>query len=153
METARVDICYRPLRVAWAIHSADTDGFRQTVRLSHTLWGGRFNPIVMADRPEEAHQLIELYRADVIVAIGSDPTVVAFRAQFPHLITPYFPDRLFLRDQTEPARAHLLDIHNALVHWRATGDWKTVEEQGIRQFIWDDDDPLADAFLIHYGSY
>ena len=35
METARVDICYRPLRVAWAIHSADTDGFRQAVRLSH----------------------------------------------------------------------------------------------------------------------
>lgn len=58
-ETARVDICYRPLRVAWAIHSADKDGFRQAVRLSHILWGGPFNPIVMADRPEEAHQLIE----------------------------------------------------------------------------------------------
>jgi hypothetical protein len=73
METARVDICYRPLRVAWAIHSTDNDGFRQAVCLSHTLWGGRFNPIVMADRPEEARQLIELYRADVVVAIGSDP--------------------------------------------------------------------------------
>ena len=54
METARVDICYRPLRIAWAIHSTDKDGFRQAVCLSHTLWGGRFNPIVMADRPEEA---------------------------------------------------------------------------------------------------
>ena len=70
METARVDICYRPLRVAWTIHSTDKDGFRQAVRLSHTLWGGRFNPIVMADRPEEAHQLIELYRADVIVEVS-----------------------------------------------------------------------------------
>jgi hypothetical protein len=34
METARVDICYRPLRVAWAIHSSDKDGFRRAVRLS-----------------------------------------------------------------------------------------------------------------------
>ena len=153
METARVDICYRPLRVAWAIHSTDKDGFRQAVRLSHTLWGGRFNPIVMADRPEEARQLIELYRADVVVAIGSDPTVVAFPEQFPYLIRPYFPDTLFLRHQTEPTRAHLLDVHNALVHWRATGAWKTIEEQGIRQFVWDDDDPLADTFLIHYGAY
>ena len=45
--------------------------------------GGRFNPIVMADRPEEAHQLIELYRADVIVAIGSEPTVVEPRLGLP----------------------------------------------------------------------
>jgi hypothetical protein len=26
MEAALVDICYRPLRVAWAIHSADKEG-------------------------------------------------------------------------------------------------------------------------------
>ena len=32
----RVDIFRRPLRVAWAIHSADKGGFRQAVRLSHT---------------------------------------------------------------------------------------------------------------------
>ena len=36
METVHVDICYGPLRVAWAIHSADKDGFRRAVRLSHT---------------------------------------------------------------------------------------------------------------------
>jgi hypothetical protein len=128
----------------------DKDGFQQAVRLSHTPWGGRFNPIVMADRPEEARQIIELYRADVIVAIGSDSTVAAFPEQFPHLIRPYFPDTLFLRHQTEPTRAHLLDVHNALVHWRATGAWKAIEEQGFRQFVWDDDDPLAGTFLIHY---
>jgi hypothetical protein len=153
METARVDICYRPLRVAWAIHSADKEAFRRAVRLSHTLWGGRFNPVVMADRPDEARQLVELYRVDVIIPIGTDPTVVAFTGQFPHLITPYFPDRLFLPHQSEATRAHLLDIHNALVHWRISGAWKAVEEQGIRQFVWDDDDPLADTFLIHYGAY
>jgi len=153
METARVDICYRPLRVAWAIHSTDKEGFRRAVRLSHTLWGGRFNPVVMADRLEEARQLIELYRVDVIIPIGTDPIVVAFPGQFAHLITPYFPDRLFLPLQSEPTRAHLLDAHNAFVHWRATGAWKPVEEQGIRQFVWDDDDPLADTFLTHYGGY
>jgi hypothetical protein len=113
METARVDICYRPLRGAWAIHSADKEGFRRAVRLSHTLWGGSFNPIVKADRPEEARQLIELYRVDVIIPIGADPTVVAFPSHFPHLITPYFPDRLFLPHQGGPTRAHLLDVHHA----------------------------------------
>jgi Transposase DDE domain group 1 len=112
------------------------------VRLSHTLWGGRFNPVVMADRPEEARQLIELYRVDFIIPFGADPTVVTFPGQFPRLIAPYFPDRLFLPHQSEPTRAHLLDDHNAPVHWGATGAWKAVEEQGISQFVWDDDDPL-----------
>jgi hypothetical protein len=147
METARVDICYQPLRVAWAIHSADKEGFRRAVRLSHTLWGGRFNPVVMADSPEEARQLIELYRVDFIIPIGAHPTMVAFPGQFSHLITPYFLDRLFLRHQSEPTRAHLLDVHNALVRWRTTGAGKAVEEQGIRQFVWNEDDPLADTFL------
>jgi hypothetical protein len=45
METARVDICYRPLHVASAIHSTGKEGFRRMARLSHTLWGDRFNPV------------------------------------------------------------------------------------------------------------
>lgn len=47
METIRVNICYRPLRIAWALHSRDREAFREAVRLTHTLWGGRFNPIIM----------------------------------------------------------------------------------------------------------
>jgi hypothetical protein len=153
MDTARVDVCYRPLRIAWAIHSGDKDAFRQAARLSFTMWGGRFNPIVMADRPDEARHLIDLFRADLIIPIGTAPEVVALPAQFPHLITPYLPDQLFMRDRTEPARAHILDIHNALVHWRESGEWKAIEERGVRRFVWDADDPLADTFLIHYGDY
>lgn len=52
MDTLRVDICYRPLRVGWVIKLGDTDAFRQAVKFSHTLWGGRFNPILMADRED-----------------------------------------------------------------------------------------------------
>ena len=29
MDTTRVDICYRPLRIAWAIQSDDFESFRQ----------------------------------------------------------------------------------------------------------------------------
>ena len=131
----------------------DKEGFRRAVRLTHTLWGGRFNPIVMADRLEEARRLIELFRADCIVSVGTAPEVVGLPERFPHLIPPYFPDMLFLPHTTEPTRAHLLDIHNALVHWQATGQWSAIDEQGVRQFVWDADDALADTFLVHYGGY
>ena len=102
MDTARVDICYRPFRIAWAIHSGDKEGFRRAVRLTHTLWGGRFNPIVMADRPEEARRLIELFRADLIIAVGTAPEVVALPAKFPHLIPPYYGEMLSLPHPREP---------------------------------------------------
>jgi hypothetical protein len=114
METTRVDICYRPVRIAWAIQSGDYESFRRAVRLTHTLWGGRFDPIVVVDRPEEAKQIIERFRADIIWSVGDAAAVKEFPRQFPHLINPFFPDRLFLPEKDRPTRAHLLDILQAM---------------------------------------
>ena len=122
METTRVDICYRPLRIAWAIHSADHEAFRDAVRFTHTLWGGRFNPIVMVDRPEEAQAIVELFRADVIIPVGESEQVNEFAKRFPHLITPFFPNTF--KEMREATSAQVLDIHNALDSWRDTPEWK-----------------------------
>lgn len=153
METTRVNICYRPLRVAWAIRAGDRDALRQAVRLTHTLWGGRFNPIVVVDRPDEAKQIIDLFRADMVWPVGDAESVTNFPELFPHLRRPFFHDFLFLRHAGNPTRAQLLDIHNMLVCSRHTPEWKARDEQGIRAVVWADDDPLADAFLMQYGAY
>jgi hypothetical protein len=79
VETVRVNICYRPLRIAWAIHSADKASLRRAMRLNYTSWGGRFNPIVFADRSDKAREIVELFRADHIVPLGDGPEVSAFR--------------------------------------------------------------------------
>jgi hypothetical protein len=150
METIRVDICYRPLRITWAVHSGDREAFREAVRLTHTLWGGRFNPIVLVDRAEEAKHIIELFRADVIIPVGESEEVKEFPKRFPHLINPFFSHTLFLKDM---GRAHVLDMHNALAHWRDTPEWKAIDEKGVRRFDWDNDDALADSLLLQYGAY
>ena len=153
MDTTKVNICYRPLRIAWAIHSSDISAFRQAVRLSHVMWGGRFNPIVMVDQPN-AKQLIDLFRVDVIVALGDLEEVKNFPKKFPYLISPFFPDELFLKGiKKGDTLIHVLDIHNALIHWGGTPEWKQLTEQGIRYFNWEADDPLADVFLTQYGVY
>jgi hypothetical protein len=59
----------------------------------HALWGGRFDPIVMADRLEEAHQLIELYRADALCDRQRSD-----RARFPSTISAF--DRALLLAHT-----------------------------------------------------
>ena len=57
MDTLRVDICYRPLRIGWAIKSDDFDAFRKVIRYSYALWGGRFNPILFVDHEDESSNL------------------------------------------------------------------------------------------------
>jgi hypothetical protein len=122
MDTSRVDVCYRPLRIAWAVRSGDREAFREAVRLTHTLWGGRFNPIVLVDRPEQAKELVELFRADLVVPIGEAQETKEFAKRFPYLQNPFFPEllsseALFLKMDGAPVAAHVLDIHNALEHW------------------------------------
>ncbi|MGA8616430.1 MAG: hypothetical protein WB760_32995 [Xanthobacteraceae bacterium] len=153
MDTVRVDICYRPLRIAWAVQSGDRDAFRRAVRLNHTLWGGRFNPIVLVDRLDEAKQIVELFRADMVVAVGDAPEVKEFPQRFPHLIDPFFPPSLFVKDMSRRTRARVLDMHNAFYHWRNTPEWKAIDGMGVRRFVCEPDDPLADTFLLHYGAY
>ncbi len=153
MNTIRVDICYRPLRIAWAIRSDDMDAFRRAVRLSYTLWGGRFNPIVVVDREEEAGQLIDLFHVDLILPIGDSDVVKAFPKRFPHLINPLFPEELFIGGGNERQRAQVLDVHNALVYLRDTPEWRAMKEKGVRIYTWQADDPLADVFLVQFGMY
>lgn len=152
MDTARVDIAYRPLRIAWAVHSNDPESLRHAVKLSHTLWGGRFNPIVLADRPDEARQVIEAFRADLIWPLGDSAEVHELPRRFPHLIDPLFGS-LFLRHEKQPGRAHVLDMSNALVYWRDKAEWKALGERGLRRFLWDNNDPLCDVFLMRFGAY
>ncbi len=154
MDTVRVNICYRPLRICWAIAAGDHVAFRKAVRLTHTLWGGRFNPIVIVDNIEQAERIVEVFRADFVVPIGTSEVVRAFPQRFPHLIKPFFHDELFISGNGHrKAHAQILDIHNALVHLRDSTEWKAIKEKGLRLYSWDETDPLADTLLMHLGGY
>jgi hypothetical protein len=96
METARVDILYRPLRIAFAVHSSDLDSVRAAVRYCHCLWGGRYNPIVLIDRAE-AHRLMELFRPDIVTSVGDHADLSLFNERYPSLKNGRVPSDLPLR--------------------------------------------------------
>lgn len=152
MDTARIDIAYRPLRVAWVIASNDFGSFRKAVRLSHTLWGGCFNPIVFADRPNEARDLIEVFRVDMLMPLGSSPELAEFTAAYQHLSTPYHARGLYMGDDND-ARAMLLDIENELTFVREERTLEDLIKAKFRVFSWEPADPLADLLLIQLGAY
>lgn len=70
MDTVRVNIAYRPLRICWAIREGDFTAFREAVRINHALWGGRFNPIVIVDHVNEARSVVEAFRADIVYPLA-----------------------------------------------------------------------------------
>ena len=153
MNTVRVNICYRPLRIGWAIRAGDLLAFRQAVRLSHTMWGGRFNPIIVMDNEEEAKRLVDLFRVDLLWPIGGTEDTKSFLKKFPYLINPFIPGPLFVGNKTEQKRAQLLDVHNALIYLRDRPEWKAICESGARVYTWQPDEPLADIFLVRFGAY
>jgi hypothetical protein len=153
MDTVRVNICYRPLRICWAISAGDFAAFRSAVRTTFTMWGGRFNPIAIVDRPEEADRIVEVFRADIIVPVGNTDALDAFKKRFSHLISPFFPDGLFLGSKEHGFHAHLLDVQNALVDLDNSPALESIKKSGFRLYAWDDDDPLADVFLMQFGRY
>jgi hypothetical protein len=152
MDTLRVDICYRPLRLAWAIRRGDLASLRKIFCLSHTLLGGRFNPVVVVDNADQAKRLVELFRVDFIWPAGDAAEVTAFPDRFPHLINPFPIESLIVGDAPEDKRTQLLDIHSALVSMSAHDEIKAVRDQGFRIYSWEAEDPIADLFLIQAGA-
>lgn len=152
-ETVRVDVCYRPLRIGWAVREGDISAIRQAVKYSHVLWGGRFNPILVVDREEDARQLVERFRLDLIWPLGESQEVMSFAEKFPHLINPFHGDPIFVKRTHGEGFSRVLDISNTIAHWRTKPEWKFFKDQGLRAYQWQLNDPLADVFLMQFGAY
>jgi len=153
MESIRVNVCYRPLRIAWAIRAGNMQGFRTAVRLSNALRGGRFNPIVIVDEQDQAEDLVNLFRVDVILPIGDSDAVRSFPNRFPYLIKPFFHDSIYVGTGEYGSPCQVLDIENALAHLFRTPEWEDIKKQGMRLYRWKPEDPLADVFLMQLGEY
>ncbi len=152
-DTLRVNVSYRPLRIGWAVREGDFEAIRKAIRYSHALWGGRFNPILIVDREDEARQLIELFRLDFIWPIGDSPELQAFVEKFPHLASPILTGDIFWKDSDNNPHSNALDIRNALIYMEGRPEWRTLFSEDMRAFEWEASDPLADVFLMHFGAF
>ncbi len=153
MDTIRVDICYRPLRIGWVIRSGDIESFRRAVRLSHGFWGGRFNPIIVVDREKEAKELVDVFRVDFLWPVGNVDETDVFIDQFPYLIKPFFHNKLFIDGNNERKLSQVLDIQNALAYLADSPASSIIKQRGACIYSWKESDPLADVFLVHFGQF
>jgi hypothetical protein len=113
MNTISVRVSYRPIRVAWCIDEGSLEQFRIAIRLSSTLWGGKFNPIVPIGSGDlrEAKQLQQTFRVDALFSLSETPKVVDFVQRASHLPWPDIHKSLFIQDGGGPLPV-LLDVYH-----------------------------------------
>src|ERR1700679_3658345 len=116
MDVANLRIRYRPLKIGFCVGENDIEGFRIAVKLTTTMWGGRFNPIIpVTGNAGLAGALTSAFRLDALYPISDTPTVTTFIESMKHLKWPGYEKRLFVQRQGG-VDATTLDIYHPVRH-------------------------------------
>ncbi len=146
------EIVTRPVRVGWCVRGDDPEHFRRAVRLTHTAWGGRFNPLLPVDDLELSSRLVDLFAVDILYPVTDDKELVSFAESFPNLPWPFHHDKLFIGREDGQAWPELLDVSHPLFLLQA----RLAGAEGFTQRLipsFDDQDDLGEVLLATYGGY
>jgi hypothetical protein len=148
-----VRLRYRPVRVGWCIGRDDWAGLRAAVRRSFTLWGGRFNPLIIIDDPEQARRMVDLYRVDCLHAVGESSAAAAFIDQQSHLPWPASQKQLVLDRGTDARSSAFADLAHP-IRRMFDEDFRhhPTHDPCLTLHEWQPDDALHDLFLMTFGA-
>ena len=132
------------------------DDMRRSLLLTHTLWGGRFNPIIPVGDDIDAAQHINRFRVDVLYPAAEVSELTTFAKSFLHLRWPLHHHRgpAFFSETSAGVRTPFLDIIHPVLRLHeeyVKGEVKPKVHATV--FSWEPADPLADVFLAQFGSY
>jgi hypothetical protein len=86
---------------------------QRVLRLTHTLWGGRYNPIIPVGEDTPGSELVDAYQVDALYPAAADAGLDKFIEQFPHLRWPGFgKPELFVQGMGGKKSALFLDIYH-----------------------------------------
>lgn len=155
MNTVSAYIQYRPIRIGFCIRENNFEDYRKALRLTHTLWGGRYNPIIpIGSGTDSESKLVESFKVDALFPVENDENISNFIKKFPHLPWPlHLTENLFIkgRRSLEPA---FLDIYQAalrlnsdLIKYNHRDTWQ------LNCISWAPNDPLSNMFEAMFGAY
>ncbi|MHB1221279.1 MAG: hypothetical protein ACYC0J_04725, partial [Gammaproteobacteria bacterium] len=156
MSTLNLHVQYRPIRVGWCIRENNLEDYKKALRLSHTLWGGRYNPVipVSIDNINSASELVDFFKVDVLFPLSNDKFIVDFISKFKYLPWPHHFDKgLFIRwiKEREPA---FLDIFQSALRLRSDlNKENSLSEIKLNLINWEEDDPLSNIFDAMFGCF
>jgi hypothetical protein len=116
MGPINLQVRYRPIRLGWCVKEGDLEEFRKALRLTHTFWGGRFNPVIPLGDPGLARHLIETFRVDCLYCLSESSEGTALLDEFKYLLWPKFKKELFV-DVAKGRQATFLDVYHPIRHF------------------------------------
>jgi len=146
---------YRPVRIGWCIKTDDLTEFRAAARLSHTFWGGTFNPMIPLGDKTIAKRLIENFQVDCLHCYSQTSEGDQLLQEHQHLEWPHSYKELFVDYWGSGRRtASFLDVrHPAQLLYENHIKGQTTLAWRAKYLKWSPSDPLADVFLATFGSY
>ena len=162
MNTVSVRVSYRPIKIAWCVAEGSLDDFRKAIRLSTTLWGGKFNPIISVGGDlNKADTVLRTFRVDALLGPGDTPEVSKFVERSDRLL-PWLDLRrdLFIQGAGGPLPV-LLDVYHPmqkLSEERERLKRPSTFDGGyslplLLTRLKDGSDPMADPLLATLGDY
>ena len=147
MATLNVYVKYRPLRIGWCIRTGDMDHLRKALRFTHTMWGGRYNPIIPVDNSELANLLVEAFHLDALYPLSDDKNIQDFISKFSYLPWPSIHKELFIEGMNGKLST-ILDIYHPVRHIYEEFN-KSAEKPKVRATLYECDpaDPIGDVVL------
>lgn len=153
MNTLSVTVRFRPIRIGWCVCAGDFAAMRKAMKLSFTMWGGCYNPIIPVDDFATASSLVRLFRVDVLWPVSDDETVKEFIKQFPYLPNPLLLDELFVQQSNGEHSPQILDIYHPILRLDEERFKNNPAPDTTATILeWQKDDPLTDVLLATFGA-
>ena len=155
MDTHSIRVSYRPIRIGWCIKTDNIEDLRTAMRLTHSFWGGRYNPLIPIDDPKFAKSLIDVFRVDVLFPVSDDQEINDFIESYKYLPWPFISSKpeVFINSEGKK-KSTLLDISHPVNHLYKKYIHKVATPNiHVCIYEWEMDDPLADIFLATLGAF
>jgi len=150
MGTLSLNVNYRPLRIGFCIADGDFEGLRKAVRMTHSFWGGIYNPIIPVGDLGFASKLVKHFRVDFLYPIASEVApnepVKAFSKSFNHIPNPLIHEVLFENHGDGRIYPMILDITHPVRRLK-------TRIELVHLIEWSEHDPLSDILLLQLGGY
>jgi len=153
MNTLSLRVRYRPIRIGWCVREGNLEDIDRALRMTHTLWGGRYNPLISINNLGSLTGLADIFRVDALFPVCEDNLIQEFLRGMEHLSWPMFQKDLFI-DGHDGKVPTLIDVVHSARQIRQDIP-ATVEKipSNARIFEWTDTDSLKYVFLAMFGAY
>lgn len=153
MNTLSITVRYRPIRIGWCVRKDDFVALREALKLTFTMWGGRYNPIIPVDDFEFASSLVRLFRVDILWPVSSDKDVKKFIERFPYLPNPFLHEELFVSYGNGNRGPQLVDIYHPILRlYEEHFKNNPAQDTTVTIYEWQTEDPFADVLLATFGA-